>query len=63
MNCGKCNKELMIHYECKCNKVFCRKHKFPEDHNCKYNFKKDFEEKLKINNPKIINNKFEKRLD
>lgn len=53
----------MIHYECKCDKVFCRKHKFPEDHKCKYNFKKDYEEKLKINNPKIINNKFDKYLN
>ncbi len=34
-----CNKKLkLIQFKCKCNKVFCMKHKMPEIHNCSFDY-------------------------
>lgn len=43
--------------KCKCNNLFCIKHKLSEDHKCTYNYKLYGREKLIENNPRIINNK------
>jgi len=61
MRCYLCNKKTLLIFDCKCDGKFCNKHRLPEVHNCTYDFKTD-KEKLKINNPKIINNKFDKVL-
>ena len=60
MKCAMCNKKTMFTFTCKCDKVFCTKHRMPEEHNCTFDFKSYAKDKLKINNPKIINNKFTK---
>lgn len=62
MRCSVCNKKSLMMFDCKCNKKFCNKHRLPEVHNCDYDFKLD-KDKMKINNPKIINNKFDKVLN
>lgn len=33
--------------KCKCDNVFCKKHKLPEDHECSYNFHENFKKELK----------------
>ena len=34
-----CNKKLKItDISCKCGKIFCKIHKFPEDHKCDFNY-------------------------
>ena len=44
MNCiicnfDNCNKKLKItDMSCKCGKIFCKIHKFPEDHKCEFNY-------------------------
>ena len=43
--------------DCKCSKCFCIEHLLPEKHNCTFDFKKDGKEKIKQNNPRIINDK------
>ena len=60
MSCSKCKKKSMIVFNCRCGKEFCTKHKQPEDHNCTFDFKNYGKEKIKINNPKVTNNKFNK---
>lgn len=55
-----CNKRILIHFECKCNNFFCIKHRYPEVHNCNFNYIEHNKEKLKINNPLIIGSKINK---
>ena len=59
MSCSKCNKKPLIVFDCRCGKQFCSRHKFPEEHGCDFDFKEYAKDKLKINNPKIINNKLD----
>ena len=41
-NFDGCNKKLKItDIECKCKKIFCKIHKYPEDHYCLYDYKSD----------------------
>lgn len=60
MPCSKCKRKTIILFNCRCENVFCGKCKFPEDHNCTFDFKAASKEKLKINNPLVINNKINK---
>lgn len=51
-NYDGCHRKLKLtDQQCKCGKVFCRFHKFPEDHKCDYNYKS---EKIKENNIKLL---------
>jgi predicted nucleic acid binding AN1-type Zn finger protein len=61
--CTFCNKRLkMIVFDCKCNGVFCGKHRYTSVHNCPSLKIKQLEckEELIKNNPLIIHNKLEK---
>ena len=41
-NFDGCNKKLKItDMSCKCEKIFCKIHKFPEDHKCSFNYKSE----------------------
>ena len=55
--CMKCNKKTLILYKCKCEKQFCRNHKYSDNHNCSYNYKLKQQEFLQKSNPIIIPNK------
>ena len=58
IKCYKCNKKIgLIIFDCKCNGKFCSLHKFPETHECLYDFKSEGIDKLVKDNPKIIPNK------
>ena len=59
--CFVCNKKLgLIPYSCRCNNElqFCAIHRYPESHNCSFDWKKDSIEKLAKLNPKIEGDKF-----
>lgn len=61
--CKVCNKKTGLDYfSCECDKtiIFCSEHRFPFSHNCSIDYKKLNEDKLKMNNPKIISDKFER---
>ena len=60
MPCSKCRKRTIIIFNCKCEKDFCSRCKYPEDHNCTFDYKAAQRERLRINNPKVINNKIDK---
>ena len=40
--CYQCNKKVGInYYECKCDKMYCENHRFPFEHQCEYDWKKN----------------------
>jgi hypothetical protein len=46
--CFICLKKLIIiEFKCKCDNIFCNIHRYPEEHNCTYDHKKDGKRKLK----------------
>lgn len=57
--CFFCNKKLKLHliYSCKCNNIFCSKHRYYHTHNCIYDNKQKQIDNLKNNNPLIIHEK------
>lgn len=56
--CSKCNKKLgLIPFDCKCGNIFCSKCRYPEEHNCTYDFRASAKEKLEKANPIIKFNK------
>ncbi|CAN1156086.1 Zinc finger A20 and AN1 domain-containing stress-associated protein 7 [Linum perenne] len=39
--CLTCNKRVgLTGFKCKCGSTFCGSHRYPENHDCDYNFKK-----------------------
>ena len=54
IRCFTCNKKIKsaLPLSCKCEKYFCKLHKYPE-HKCPFDYIKEHQEKLKLNNPKI----------
>ena len=56
-----CKKKLTItSFECSCSKKFCPIHRLPESHDCTFDYVKQGQEKIKENNPVIINEKINK---
>lgn len=52
--CNICKKKSVINITCtKCNKIFCIKHRCPENHNCEHDHKSDFKIADKIIPSKI----------
>ncbi len=48
----ECNKKLQLtDLSCRCEKIFCIKHRLPESHQCKYDFKTIGKQQLQDNNP------------
>lgn len=59
--CILCNKRLPIFaIKCKCNKLFCSIHRYPNEHDCKYNYKEEYKKELIKKNKLIISNKVNK---
>ena len=53
--CSICQRKLKItDFACKCDKIFCKFHKFPEQHDCTFDYKKEQKEILEKKNPIII---------
>lgn len=55
--CDQCGKKVLLINTCKCNKNFCMKHHYPEDHDCTFNFKEEQKKKLIEMNPIIKKDK------
>lgn len=42
--CCVCKRKIRLNQSvisCKCDKILCNKHRFPDQHECTYNFKKE----------------------
>jgi predicted nucleic acid binding AN1-type Zn finger protein len=60
LRCFVCKKKLpLTAIKCKCNQYFCDKHRYPEEHECTFDFKENSKKKIKENNPKIEFKKLE----
>ncbi|KAF9764209.1 AN1-type zinc finger protein 6 [Nosema granulosis] len=55
--CTTCKRKLGVVscYTCRCGNNFCTRHRFYDQHDCSFDYKTQAIEKLKINNPKIVN--------
>ena len=61
--CCICNTKVgLLGFQCRCNKnkLFCSKHRYPNDHNCNFDFKEHAKKLLEKNNPIIISDKIDK---
>lgn len=53
-----CRKKLSLtSVECKCGKAFCSSHRYAEQHNCSYDYKKNKEDLLSKTNPIVAPSK------
>ena len=56
-----CKKKIKLtDFPCKCEKYYCKNHKFPNIHNCNYDYKEIFKNKAKIEALKCCSIKIEK---
>ena len=65
--CDVCNKKVLTAIiafigTCKCEKLYCLKHIFPEKHNCTFDYKSEQIEKLKKILPVIVADKVPNRI-
>ncbi|KAI4346738.1 hypothetical protein L6164_007610 [Bauhinia variegata] len=63
LRCNNCNKRIgLAGFECRCGDVFCGKHRYPEEHACKVNFKESGRQILAKLNPICKADKLESRV-
>lgn len=56
--CIICKKKIIESlYKCKCEANVCIKHRFPDQHNCSFDFKKEQSTKLKQTMTKVEHSK------
>ncbi|XP_057821169.1 zinc finger A20 and AN1 domain-containing stress-associated protein 7-like [Cryptomeria japonica] len=60
--CFNCNKRcrMGVSFKCRCDHVFCSKHRYPEEHNCSFDHKTFGRQSLAKNNPLIKGSKIDK---
>mmetsp|Transcript_11673 Transcript_11673/g.16154 ORF Transcript_11673/g.16154 Transcript_11673/m.16154 type:complete len:137 (-) Transcript_11673:82-492(-) len=59
--CYFCNKKVgILGFECRCMFIFCDKHRFPDAHNCKFDYKQQHKNKLKKDNQALSRKKMTK---
>ena len=56
---NECNKKvpLGLNFPCKCEKVFCSKHRNFNDHSCTFDYQQHGKELLEKNNPVVVASK------
>ena len=60
--CSFCNKKLkLIHFTCKCEKLFCSNHRYAHSHNCTFLTNKQADSKKKNRRQKSKNRTFKDR--
>lgn len=61
--CYFCDKKLKLltDFSCRCGNIFCAKHRFHDQHNCTFNYRKKALKKLKEMNPKIVHDKIKRQ--
>lgn len=61
VKCSQCSRRVstiqVIGNTCKCGKVLCDIHKYPEEHNCPIDYRASAKEILRAHNPPIIASK------
>jgi hypothetical protein len=59
--CYECNKKLgLLPIKCRCNNIFCEKHRYAEKHMCSYNYQEQYKKELIKQNNLVISEKISK---
>lgn len=58
--CQACKKKAVLKITCKCELVVCFNCRYPDKHNCTFDYKEDARKLLEKNNPIIVSEKLEK---
>ncbi|KAL5725544.1 hypothetical protein ACHQM5_008679 [Ranunculus cassubicifolius] len=59
--CLSCNKKVgLLGFDCKCGSTFCSMHRYPEKHECTFDFKAKGRELIAKSNPLVKADKLEK---
>ncbi|CAL1405136.1 unnamed protein product [Linum trigynum] len=62
-NCGSCRKRVgLLGFKCRCKKLFCSKHRYPEEHLCSFDYKEFGRKILEQQNPVLESDKLENRV-
>lgn len=57
LGCAKCKRKSYLNSKCKCEKTYCLTCRQPEVHECSFDYRAEFQEKLKKENPVITSEK------
>ena len=58
---SNCTKRIKLSdYACKCGNIYCKVHKLPENHECKYDYREIGLKDKKIEQLKCVSNKVQK---
>jgi len=57
--CCACKRKTYLLVTCRCEKIVCLEHRYPEDHKCGFDYVKYGSELLEKQNPKIKTQKVE----
>jgi len=61
MHCWNCRRKVgLLGFRCRCNYIFCSKHRHADQHNCTFDYKALNRAKLEEQNPQIVKSKIEK---
>ncbi len=59
--CFMCRRKVgLLGFECKCDFVFCSKHRYAEDHGCTHDYRAEAAKKLEKENPLVVGAKLTK---
>jgi predicted nucleic acid binding AN1-type Zn finger protein len=60
--CWNCRKKVTLagQFECKCGYVFCSLHRYPDAHECDFDWKKQHQDKLAQDNKTVAPSKLDK---
>jgi len=59
--CFSCRRKVgLLGFKCRCEFIFCSKHRYAEQHSCEYDYKGANKAKLEIQNPEITTPKVQK---
>ncbi|CAI0404321.1 unnamed protein product [Linum tenue] len=62
-NCGSCRRRVgLLGFKCRCKKLFCSKHRYPEEHRCSFDYKGFGRRILEQQNPAVDSDKLENRV-
>ena len=58
--CQACRRKVVLKVDCKCKMILCFDCRYPEKHNCVFDYRTDAKELLKKNNPTITTEKLDR---
>ena len=60
IGCQNCKRKTLLKITCKCELTVCFDCRYPELHDCKFDYQKEAKEKLTKDNPIVISEKLVK---